>query len=612
MSEKYQLTEETLAYVTAEEVTNTKKEYLVAGSQNVLIDRNRKARIRPGYTRLGIANTSITPVRNGFTWNTSSGNDLPIRFYDDEMEVWLGTVDTVAINAWTRVKDGFDDTVIQRSADIFDATENIDLLITINGNDSLYEWNGAVAVVDSITGITITKKGTTTFAQNRFYTTRNKTVVCVRTGTEYTYTGGEGTTTLTGIADTTGLIAGDILVQKTVVTADKPIDGRKNHTIFSFQNQIILGSEIDDKVYISQNDDYKDFTFSAPRLVGEGALLTLDGPSKGFGYIGSNIIMFAGRSGVFKANFEQITVGTVVAETIKVDRIDCGVDQGAFNQETIVPIGDALLYLTNEPSLRYITDPSGLEGLNPTTYSNPIKPDFDAEDFTNACATLWKNTYYLSAPANSRVYMLEFVQDADGKTRRFWQPPQILPVRAFSIINEWLYGHSNAVPETYKIFDSSTYSDLSSDDEKLPINAVLRYAYRSFGDRGILKNLDEYIVEGEISPSTIDLSMKLKYDFDGATQQLEKTINGQDNDILLGLAINASLGQNSIATNPLGGSLSTPVDAKKFQIIYEFAKEDFTLLQAEFSTNETDRYWSIISHGGNVKLSTRKNTFIKK
>jgi hypothetical protein len=206
--------------------------------------------------------------------------------------------------------------------------------------------------------------------------------------------------------------------------------------------------------------------------------------------------------------------------------------------------------------------------------------------------------------------MLEFVQDADGKTRRFWQPPQILPVRAFSIINEWLYGHSNSTPETYKLFDPETLSDINPSDEKLPINAIARVAYRDFGDRGALKTLDEYYVEGEIDPSTIDLICKLRYDFDGSTQEIDKTINGQDGDILLGKAINASLGQNSIATQPYGGSLSVPTDANKFQVIFEFPREDMTLLQTEFSTNEIDRYWAIISHGGNIRISPRKNTFI--
>jgi len=610
--EKYQIIQETLAYITNEEVTNTRPDYLSAGSQNVIIDRNRKVRSRPGYSRLGSANALLTPVRNGFTWHTSTELQLPIRFVDDDMQVYLGTLDGTVIDDWKLVKGSFDDDIVQRSAKWFDATENIDLLITINGDASLYEWSGAVAVVDSIASTTITKTGTATFAENRFYTTRNMTVVCVRTGTEYTYTGGTGTTTLTGISATTGLIAGDILVQKVVVRTTAPIANRKNHTIWSHQNQIALGSELDEKVYVSKNSSYYDFTFSTPRLTGEGALLTLDDSSKGFGSIGQNLICFVGRSGIFRVRYNQITVGTTLTETLDIKKLDSGIEQGAFNQETIVPMGNSLLYLTNEPALRVISDPDNLQGINPTTYSNPIKPDFDNEDWTNACAMFWKNAYYLSAPASSRVYILEFVQDADGKTRRFWQPPQILPTRAFSIIDDWIHGHSNSVGETYKIFDNETYSDISSDDEKLPYNAVARFAYRTFGDRTALKNFDEYYVDGELTTNVSDLLLTLRYGFEGNVQTIEKIIDGQDADILQGIAINASLGQNSLSQQPLGGSLAIPTDANKFQVVFEIPKEDFTMLQAEFSTNAEDRFWSIISHGGNVKMSPRKNTLIKK
>jgi uncharacterized protein YbaR (Trm112 family) len=76
--------------------------------------------------------------------------------------------------------------------------------------------------------------------------------------------------------------------------------------------------------------------------------------------------------------------------------------------------------------------------------------------------------------------------------------------------------------------------------------------------------------------------------------------------------INASLGQNALATQPLGGSLTTPDSTRKFSIIHEIPKEDFTMLQTEYSSNSEDYFWSIISHGANVKMSPRRNTFIKK
>lgn len=621
---KFSLAEETYGYQTSTDESNTDFRLLVGGSKNVQIDQQKKVKTRSGYTRLGAANTALTEVRNAWTWRTSTAHLRPMRFYDDELEVYLEDVDGTTVDAWTRVSSGWSTTEMLRSCiqkggngGWYDTTEKIDMCEMVNGDDNLYEWNGAVAIVSSITGTTITKTGTTTFAQNRFYTSRNKTVVCVRTGTEYTYTGGESTTTLTGISDTTGLVAGDILVQKVVTYSNEPASDRINHFIYNFENQIILGSEDDNLIYASDNNSLTDYAPSSPRVAGEGFSLTLDSPCRGITSLGSILLIGAGKSAIFKVLQETLAVGSTLAESVKVKKLDVGVNQGFLNQESIVPIGDTIFYLTNEVALRTIEDPDNLVGINPKTLSNPIKPDFDAEDWDNAFGMWFKNTLYFSAPDSSRVYMLNFVQDADGKMFRYWNPPQVLPVRALTLIEidgvEGLYGHSNEVPETYLLFDGASdgqYANMDTAD-KLPIECRAIFAYNNYKKRGVLKKFDEYYVEGDITPSTTDLEMILRYDFDGITQEVTKTIDGSDEGILEGDVGFNSLAQQSLAVNPLGGLLNPPADARRFRCVFELAPEDFFEIQTEFTTNSADKYWAIISHGANVELSRRKPINIK-
>lgn len=617
---KLSLAEETWGYQTSTDESNTDFRYLVGGSKNVMIDFQKKVRIRSGYTRLGAANTALTEIRNSWTWITSTGQKLPLRVYDDELEVWLGTLDGTEINAWTRVKSGLSTTEQIRHDTWFDATERIDQTLYVQGDANIYAWGGGIAVVDSVpSGTTVKKTGTTTFAQNRFYTSGNKTVICVRTGTEYTYTGGESTTTLTGITDTTGLQAGDILVQKVFTSSNTPIASHTNHYIYNFENQIVIGSNDDEEVYLSANDDYTDYTPSSPRAAGEGATLLLDAPCRGIASLGSTLLVFAGKSSIFKCQYGQIAVGETLAETLKIKKLDVGVNQGAYNHETIVPVGNALIYLTNEPAIRIIENPDNLTGINPKTFSNPIKPDFDAEDWTDAFAIWYKNTLYISAPANSRLYSLNFMEDADGKVMRFWNPPQVLPVKAMSLIDiddgngEQLYIHSNSVPESYLAFDGASdaqYTDMDP-DEKIAIEAKAVFAYNNYKQRGVLKTFDEYYVEGEITPSTTELNMVLKYDYDGITQEVTKTIDGSNEDILEGEIGFNSLSQQSLAVNPLGGLLNPPSDARKFRLIFEIAKEDFHEIQATFETNDVDKYWAILAHGANAEVSKRKPINIK-
>ncbi len=618
MSKNYALAEETLGYQTSTDPSNTDMRLLVGGSKNVLVDFQKKVKSRSGYTRLGAANTALTEVRNAWTWNSSTGSHLPQRFYDDELEVYLGTVDTFEINAWTRVKSGWSTTEMLRQANWWDTGENIDLQIMVNGDANLYEWNGAVAVVDSVTGTTVTKKGTTTFANNRFYATRNKTLINVRTGTEYTYTGGETSTTLTGIADTTGILADDILIQKVVTQSNKPVSSHTNHFIYSFENQIVVGSEDDNEVYLSKNTDYDDFAFSTPRAAGEGALFTLDSPTRAFSSIGKALLFSAGKSYLYRVEFEQITVSTTLAETVRVKRLDIGLNQAMFNQECVIPIGNSIAYLSNEPAVRIIENPEDLEGINPKTFSNPIKPDFDAEDWTGAFGFWYKNILIFTAPASSHMYMLNFVEDADGKLFRFWNPPQVLPVGAMSIINsgdgEMLHGHSNSVPESYLLFDGASDGQYEGMEvvDKLPINAKAVYSYNDYEKRALLKTFDEYYIDGEVTPNTNDLILTLKYDYEGATQTIEKTIDGGDESILEGLIGANSLAQQSLAVNPLGGLLNPPSNARRFRVIFEIAREDFYEIAATFETNEVDRYWAILSHGANAEVSRRKNIEIRK
>lgn len=612
MSKKYSTVDETIAYNTAENPTNTNEKYLVAGSRNVLIDQTRKVSSRNGNTLFGAGNPALTPVRQGFTWNNSTGGELPIRVYDDELEVYLGTVDGTAINAWTRVANGWNTEIKPRFALWYSATDFLDLLVFVFGDDNIYSWSGCVAVVDSVTGVTITKAGTNTWAESRAYTAGTRVLVNVRTGTEYTYTGGESTTTLTGIADTTGIIAGDILVQKIATTTDKPNANRINNTIFTYENQVCLGSDTDEQVYVSKNNSFSTFTYSSPRVAGEGALFTLDDPARGFGELEDSLIIFAGRSSIYQAKPQDITVGTSLAETFDVKKYQTGIGQSAQNQEVIQQIGNALVYLSYEPALRELSSPSLLQaGADPKTLSNPIKPDFDAEDWTDATAIWYKNGYYLSAPTNGRVYILQYREDADGKLRRFWQPPQTMFISAFLPIADLLYGHSASTPETFRLFDPEAYSDVNSSGVKLSIQCVAKFAYRNYGDRVAMKNFDEYFVEGEIGGST-QVLQTLYYDFGGMTQRTEHTIDGSDFDIVLETLLKTSLAQQPLGQQPLGGSTNAPADAAKFRVIFEQAREDFVEMQDTYETDDVDKFWSIISRGANAKLSRRQHVVIKK
>jgi len=601
----FSLTTEVLAYVTGEDATNTDARNLVAGSRNVLIDRQRKVVTRNGNTRLGVANETIAPTRNGVTWNTSTGTELMMRTPNTTLQVWLETIDGVDVNTWTDVLTGISTAVIPRFTAIYDDDEAIDLLQFVLGDTSQYEWSGAVATLASATTNTITKNGTSTWAENRFYSSANKIVII--NGTEYTYTGGETTTTLTGVTpDPSGEAANSVVVQKVKTHTNTPASGRKNHYIGQYQNHVLVGSDNDDLVYGSNSDNHISYSQSSPRIPGEGFLLTLDGNGTGFGTLSERLIIFSGKSAAYSGEFFEITIGSTLTETLKVKKYQVGELQGCQSPETIVSNGDSLIYLSYEPAVREITSLEQIAGgSSPRTLSNPIKPDMDAEDWSNACAVWYKNAYYLSAPTNGRVYILEFVEDADGKLRRFWQAPQTMFIRPMTPYKGKLYGHSSVVPESYYMFDPDAFSDINSSDEKTAIHCVAKFAYQNMGKRAALKNFDEYFVEGEISPATT-LSSIINYGFGGSIQSVEELIDGGDFNILEETLENVSLAQQPLGASPLGGAITAPESTSKFHAIIELAKEDFFEMQAVFETDDIDKYWAILAHGPNAQMSVRQ------
>lgn len=610
----FQTLDETIGYATAPAKQNTDPRYLVAGSKNVLIDRQRKVVIRHGNKRLGAGSSTQNPIKNQQNWKSSNGQEWLMQNHSDELEVFVGSLDGVDINAWHRIKNGFDvDEIIRFAVGWWKDTENIDVTLMVAGDANIYEWSGAVAIVASATANTITKKGTTTFGQARFFANANLTLINTRTGTEFTYTGGLDTLTLTGVTgDTSELQANDVLVQKVVTHTNEPATSRNNHTIDMYDNQILVGSNDDSEYYMSSNTDFTDTTFSSPRIAGEGGIFTLDGPARGAAKLGSQLVLFAGDDSVYRVLFKEVAVSTTLAEILDVKKIPLGSNRGCLSPDTIVPLGDSIIYLSAEPALRYIQDPEQLSGLNPKTLSNPIKPDFDAETWTNAQAHWFKNAIYLTAPTTGRTYILEFVEDADGRTRRFWQPPQTLNIRSITDYDDKLYGGSNQVQETHELFESTSFSDMIANgthgdpDDKVAIPAVAAYAYNDFGDTKRLKTFDEYFVEGEISQNT-DLEMNVFYDFGGATGEIVRIIEGSDTGILEETLINGSLGQAPLGQNPLGGVLDVPTDAAVFGVTFEIAREDFRKIQAIFSVEKVDAYFAISAHGPNAQLSRRRN-----
>lgn len=597
---KFQTISEILSYVTKPDKTNTDPRYLISGSQNVLIDETRKVKTRNGYELLGASSTATTPTESSFTWKTSSGDEWPLRGYDDELEVYLGTVDSIALNAWTKLKDGWS-SVAFKFATWWNTTTGFDLLKFVAQDDNIYSWTGAVTTIASATANTITKNGTATWAAERFTTTGSVII----NGTEYAYTGGTGTTTLTGVTPNPSSEAANSAAMQAVTThSDEPATGLTNDLIEVLNNQLYVGDLSKNEIYVSKNTDPVDFTYSSPRIPGEGALLTLDNPAVGFVSQEDRMYITAGQHDWYQTEFNALEVSNTLTETLNVKKLKTAPLQAAQSQDLITKVNNAVCFLGNDDKLYLMERVENIEYPFIKPISDDVKPDFEDETWTNGHLIAYRNWILLCSPTNDKVYINETREEA-GELVRFWQPPQILPIRQFSVINGLLYGHSSGAPETYKLFTGE-------DDNGNPFKAVARFAYRSFDERDKYKVFDEYFTEGYIAGNTT-LKLKLYYDYEGHEQILEYDIDGSDSDILAETATAGSLGDSGLGDTPLGGeSGSESIPLNKFRIIHEIPPYDFFEICTEYWTDEQDYNWSILAHGPNARLSPNKPTFHKR
>lgn len=591
----WQIRSEFLGYVNKKDKTNLPPGHLIAGSKNVLSTDNDLIATRKGYTLLGAANSALTEIQSSFEWVSSTGDELVLRSYDDELEFLYSTTWTKLADSWTAVDFQY--------AAFYDTTEKQDIILFVNGDAKIYSWSGGVTTYASCTSTpnTITKQGTTSWKEERFLTTDTYGTRKIRmlnstdTWVEFGYTGGETTTTLTGVTpDPTGstFTVGATVTQVVGSNTNTPASGLKNDLIAVLNNQVYIASLTTNQVYVSTVNNATTYTYTTPRIVGEGMLLTLDAattalvPQEEFMYIS------AGKDFWYQTKRELSS--DLTAETLTVIRLKTGSMQGAKSQSGVDTFKGYVAFITNEPTLDFLGRIENIENPQSRPLSDPIKTDFDSYTFTNAHVKYWRNNIYIALPAQSLLLIYNI-------SKGYWEAPQVLPAGRLAIINSWLYLHSNSVPETYKLFDG--YNDNAN-----AMEAIARFSYENYGERAKEKTFTEWFSEFYISSNT-ELTRKTYFEYQGAESVETETYKGTDKYAIIDTS-GGGLGKENLGKKKLAGDASTD-DLKKYRKIDTKTERDCFEYCPEYSSNGIDYRWHILAFGANVELSENEPIFIK-
>lgn len=595
-TQRFTLVDKFLGYRNREDKTLLAPGYMIEDSQNVLIDISGRLKNRKGYTLDGQADVTIAPMLGWFDWDEHKNGTINLRA--NQGKVQFRYVNSVGTVVWTTIITGLSTTNRVRFTNFWNNTEKQNVLLFVAHSPFVYEWNGATTTFASATAATITKQGTSTWAEAGFYVTANKQITIG--GITYTYTGGEGTTTLTGVTPNPtlgGHVAGDLIYQNVITTANSAITSMLstfvNDSISNLQNQIYYGSEASNDIYISQVNNYKSVAYTSPvRIVGEGALITLRSPFKAFAPQENAMYISAGNSQWYQT---QLTLSSDNAkEAFQVTPLKTSSHQGSINQEATGHDRNSVVFISFEPRMVSLGRVDNIyQTPMMTDYSYPIANLMNEYDLTDASIKYWKSYVFVAVPREGKYLIL----NQTDPNNVFWEAPQTGSFAGFSIIDGDLYAQGYSVPETYKLYDS--YSDNGN-----PIQTIARFAYSNFGDKANTKYFNEYWVSGYISANTL-LTMQMNYDIDGCATDIQKTIAGDDTQIVCILSGDASLGKTSLGKHGLGtNSLVTGPDPLPpyFNVVKTMLRKDFYLYSPVFQSYGVDYRWELLAFG---PLSTK-------
>jgi hypothetical protein len=598
-----------LGYRSREDVTNLPPGVLIEGSKNVLTNVSERVQIRQGYSLDGAVSTLAAPVMSSFSWLTRGNGEVHMRAggltsAGNDGKLQYRYVDSSGNVTWRDLTTGLS-TVSYNFAPYWNTTEGLREVLYVNGTSNIYRWNGATATIASTTSNSITKTGTDSWLDTGFYSAGNKSIVI--NGNVYTYTGGENTTTLTGVSgNPTGEANGSIVHQSVVTTANSAMTGItstfKNGLIRVMNNQVFVGSLTSSVVWLSKVNDYTNYTGSTPRQAGEGGSVILDQNLTAFNLQGAQDApaMYASTQDIwYKFTFnDYVNVSGSSGQTFGAVAIKTGRRQGAQSQAMVSSMKNNTICVTLEPTIDEIgVMENYFTQIQQKNISDPIKLDVDSYNFTDGSIFYWRYYILVAIPKAGIVRIFNLNTNS-------WEAPQTIPVSRFYIVNGELYGHSYNTFESYKLFTG--YADrVYSGFAGFPIEAKWVFSYQNYGSRSALKKATKYYVEGYINPNTT-LTAKINYELDGCKITRTMQLNGADNQFVCIAPTTGPLGETSLGKTKLGGQIPTSLQnlPPKFRWMPTFTPHSFFECNFEFSCLGTDERVELLAFGLAASVST--------
>lgn len=495
-------------------------------------------------------------------------------------------------------------------------------------NTGVSGGTGATIQITALqTASTITKQGTTTWAQAGFFQTRNMNIDI--NGTTYAYQTGYDATTLTGVApDPTlaGYAAGQEIHQSVRTVALSSMQGILATFVPTVigcgrNNQLYVGSSTSNSLYISKVNNYVDYRFTSPvRLVGEGELIPLDSPPTAFVPMemrtDENAYDVWISEGMDRWAVIRSTLSAdLTAEKLEHIRLKVSPLQGAKSANLVGKMKNHIVFIGNDNVANFFGFLSYEYIPSSTDFSYSIIDDMKSYDFTDGAIYYFNNYVLVAIPKSGIVRLYNMtdqtqeenssykgIEDVTGQPW-FWESPITYPVSGFYVVNGVLYGHSYTSSESYKLF---TGGNLNGQQ----IDATATFAFDDHGDRTQSKGSNELWLEGYIKQNTT-ITATVTGDLNAFQTSQTVTVSGNDNTIVAYGSGAHALGKNPLGSQPLGGAATnSSILPAWFHVIKTYIETPSYLEQVSLSTKGVDLQWELLSFGTNAQPTAEGNSDI--
>jgi len=592
-------------YLDGIDITKVPKGYLAYPSKNVFVHKGT-IYTRKGITLLGQQSSVDNKVHSAKVWKTAKSaiyGEIPLRVIGNTLQAYLEKWRDGA--GWVDVFDGFDSNLVRvEFAEWIDTNTNIikARLIMVDGSENIYQWNGGIAVVDSVNGNQITIKGTKTLEQLGFDDGSSTTQTVTINGTEYTYSHNPTSNTLTLDSTPSGISQDDLIIVKPLTHSSNLSGFEKDH-IFNYKGHLVIASLDSVDLYFSDVTKYNlgtgfDFTVPPPndRTPATPMFFTLDGKITAM-HERKGVLWVSTIDDWFK--IKKLYEKNAYDEWATVEKVESAMRKGALPFAVSAHKND-MIFIAQDKTVLSISDLEVLQTDQIKLISDDVEGLLNRLDLTEARIYYHGRYIYVIVPQENIILILDAVEG-------YWQPPQLIPIQRLSVIDGELVGHSNTRDESFYLFKGDT--DLGAD-----IQSVISLGYFNFDDSMSEFDYKKYKVfglSGYISADT-KVVCDMLYEMDGSEGNHKFSFDG--NEIKKFRVIDdASLGKHPFGTRSWAGGDFEMKDLARFYIFDRSSATPFLEFRPQITVTGSDFRLTAISVDIKLsKIEIKRDLFIKK